>query len=51
MAQLIDKPEHSEPSSRSQSSRRPDYLLWLMVGLFLLAVLIGVLTDVPSMLW
>lgn len=51
MAQLIEKPEQTASSQRTRPSRRPDYLLWLIIGLFLLSILIGLLTDIPAMFW
>lgn len=36
--------------TRPDPPRRPDYLLILMIGLFLLALIIAFLTDVPALL-
>lgn len=36
--------------ARPDPPRQPDYLLILMIGLFLLALLIALLTDVPALL-
>ena len=52
MFRLINRPEQEgpEPFVKQQPPRRPDYLLILMIGLFLLSLVIAFLTDVPALL-
>jgi hypothetical protein len=51
MFRLINRPEQeSEPLVKPQPPRQPDYLLILMIGLFLLALLIAFMTDVPALI-
>ncbi|WP_155296332.1 hypothetical protein [Spirosoma rigui] len=51
MFRLLNRPEQeSEPLRQPQPPRQPDYLLILMIGLFLLSLLIAFLTDVPALI-
>ncbi|MBC3794044.1 hypothetical protein [Spirosoma utsteinense] len=42
--------QQPDSSTGPNPPRQPDYLLILMIGLFLLALLIAFLTDVPALL-
>ena len=45
----VGKPRPKNPVEDPQQPRKPDWLMLLVIGLFLLTLLIAWLTDVPVM--